>query len=126
LLRLVYRDALAIELPAYGEDYANACDDESIVEVFNRERSEWFEVDAPAPLDAVMFRIFALPLHVGVVVDAGLFLHVMDKRGTCIERLSSPAWANRVLSFYRHRSMFSTTRVLCARETVASSSSPMI
>lgn len=123
LLRLVYADVAGIDLPGYGDDYASVCDDESIVEIFNRERAEWIDVPSPEPLDAVMFRILGLPLHVGIVVDSTRFLHVMDKRGTCIERLSSPAWTHRVLSFYRHRSRCSSTRALCDKAIATDSSS---
>lgn len=104
LVRLVYDEQLGIDLPSLNDGYESTEDAAAIAGIYEVERSEWIERPGPAPGDVVMFRLLAIPLHVGVVVDARTFLHTMERRGTCVERLTGPAWSARVLAFYRHRS----------------------
>lgn len=104
LVRLVYDEQLGIDLPALEDCYENTSDLAAIAETYELEKTDWIERPGPAPCDVVMFKLLAIPLHVGVVVDARTFLHTMERRGTCVERLTSPAWSARVLAFYRHRS----------------------
>lgn len=104
LVRLIYDEQLGIDLPALDDRYESTADSSAIAELYGVEQANWIERPGPAPGDVVMFKVLAIPLHVGVVVDARTFLHTMERRGTCVERLTSPAWSARVLAFYRHRS----------------------
>lgn len=104
LVRLIYEEQFGIELPTLSGRYADTRDGESIAALYETERCDWIERPGPASGDVVAFRIAGIPLHVGVVVDARSFLHAWVERGTCLDRLTSPAWRPRVLGFYRHRS----------------------
>ena len=104
LVRLVYEEQFGIDLPSLSDGYEDTVDGDSISSLYAAERCDWIERPGPSPGDAVVFRIVGIPLHVGVVVDARSFLHAWVERGTCLDRLTSPAWRPRVLGFYRHRS----------------------
>lgn len=51
--------------------------------------------------DAVLFRIYGLPIHVGMVLGRGLFVHAENYQNSVIARYNSPQWASRVVSFFR-------------------------
>lgn len=61
----------------------------------------WLRVDRPEPYDVVVFKRAGRPDHVGVCLGRGDFLHVEEKRSSCIERLTSPKWERRIEGFYR-------------------------
>lgn len=52
------------------------------------------------PGAAVLFNIAGRPVHVGLMLHDGGFLHVDRNTPTCVERLDSPQWARRVGGFY--------------------------
>lgn len=103
LVRLVYEDRFGVELPSLSDGYRDTRDFDAIANLYEVERCDWIERPGPAPGDVVAFRIIGIPLHVGVIVDARSFLHAWVERGTCLDRLTSPAWRPRILGFYRHR-----------------------
>lgn len=106
LVRLIYEEQFDIDLPVFNDDYDDTRDSRAIEGLYYIERQDWIERPGPAPGDVVMFKMHAIPLHVGVVVDARTFIHSMEGRNTCVERLTSPAWSARVMAYYRHRSLF--------------------
>lgn len=62
----------------------------------------WHPVEAPRPLDLVMFDT-PEGKHVGVIVARGQFLHADLELGrSCVERLSAPEWTAQLEGFYRH------------------------
>lgn len=52
--------------------------------------------------DIVVFHIYAMPLHMGVVLRRGEMLHCRQGVDTCVERYDGPLWSSRVDSVYRH------------------------
>lgn len=51
--------------------------------------------------DAILLRTFGMPIHVGMVVGRGLFLHAEEYQNSVIARYNSPQWASRIVSFFR-------------------------
>lgn len=108
LVRLVYRETRGIELPAQGL-YAHL----DLTGTDGRKGAEaliarvaanwpWRRVDRPAPLDVVIFRRGRIEDHMGLIVDQRRFLHVVEAREACVERLDNPLWCRRVAGYYRH------------------------
>jgi cell wall-associated NlpC family hydrolase len=101
----VHASVYKIDLPSYAEEYASPLDRAEVAALITGELpGDWQpvpEADAQ-PGDAVLLRIAGRPLHVGVIAEAPWFLHVMEGRDTCLERLDAPLWARRVLGIYRH------------------------
>jgi cell wall-associated NlpC family hydrolase len=61
----------------------------------------WTAVQTPAFGCVVAFRMnCGMASHVGIVVGRHQFLHVLEHTHTCVERLSSPLWRNRITGFY--------------------------
>lgn len=105
LMRLVYRDVFAIDLPSHREGYESAADAREVAALLAAKMlpSEWRPVKgSKMPGDGLLFRLLGEPCHVGVYVADGRFLHVRPRADACIERLDGPAWARRFLGAYRH------------------------
>lgn len=68
---------------------------------FNKWMLEFDEVLMPQPGDVVVFLFDDQPRHCGVFVGDNKFLHVIEGRRSCIERLESPYWFKRTEGFYR-------------------------
>ena len=60
----------------------------------------WSKIARPCPGAAVLILTRGRPLHVGLALGRGLFLHVDRKIATVIERLSAPEWTHRLEGFY--------------------------
>lgn len=97
LVMEVYRRR-GIELPEY-----QSTSDRSLIHRMIVEGREMFiEIPRPAPFCVVTF--FIRPpytSHLGVVMEDGTrFLHAIQKACSCVERLDSPTWKDRLTGFY--------------------------
>ena len=100
---LIYRDMLGIELPLYSESYQNTEDEKELGRLTGEEKADWCEVETPLPFDIVLIRLKGQPMHVGVVIGGGRFIHCMQDTNTSIERLNSPMWRDRIVGYYRRK-----------------------
>jgi hypothetical protein len=96
------------DLPDYRDAYATAGDFASVSAAISAGLADgWSPVNHPREGDLLSLKIGGRPWHCGVMVNAQQFLHwpPPDKRGrqllSCIERLDSPTWANRIKGIYR-------------------------
>lgn len=68
---------------------------------------EWEEVSRAAigPGDGILLRSVdpRWVWHIGVVLDSYRMLHARENAGVCVERFDSPAYARRIVGFYRFR-----------------------
>ena len=106
LLRLVYLEALGIELPCHAEDYVTAVDRREIASLIAGELDPWHrveEVDA-RPGDALLMRNGRLASHVGVVAPRRRVLHIEASGMTSrLEAYDGGTLAARKVAFYRYR-----------------------
>lgn len=114
LVRLVYFEQFAIELPSFDDLYQSG-EDPRISEAISREREGWISTDLAAPGDVVVLRIGGGLQHVGVIVAPGEFLHVRGGSTATIERLGSSIWKNRVEGFYRYEARAEASVTLAGR-----------
>lgn len=103
LVREVLAQERHVALPSYLEEY-DPQDVAELAALAQREAPAWLEVAAAAAreFDVVLLRVAGEPSHVGVVAAGGRFLHVLPRAWAVLERLNSPKWAPRVVSFHRH------------------------
>lgn len=104
LLCLFYRREFGITLPSYTADTPDGV--KYVADVVNDSRVEpvWVKVDSLDFGDVLLFRVQGLPIHCGVYIGGGEFLHSFPNRGSCIERLDSLTWAKRFDGAYRWNS----------------------
>lgn len=108
LVRLVLAEQAGLDLPSYGEISADA-----LLAVSRRIRAAtdagpWRRVDG-APrraLDVVVMRSLAdaaaVPVHVGIMLDARRMLHTVKAADSHAVPLSHPSVAPRIIGFFRH------------------------
>ena len=91
-------------LPSYGEGYDKASNQPAVTECIKNGLAEgWDEVPEPVEYALVIFRMAGKPWHVGMVVGEDRFIHAPSGESSCVERLSSPCWVNRISGFYVRR-----------------------
>lgn len=54
------------------------------------------------PGDIIMFNIKGYPIHVGVIVQKGTMLHIMENSKAAIESYKSAKWEKRIDSIWRY------------------------
>lgn len=102
LLYLIYKDFLKIELPTYANEYENTSDEKVLGKIVNENKVTWNEIISPSIFDAVLFRIKGQPMHVGVFIGDGKFIHCLHNVGVSIEKLKSIMWRNRIIGYYHY------------------------
>ena len=63
-------------------------------------RAGWLRLSAPIPGAAVLFLIGGRPLHLGLYLGRGQFLHADRKTDTVVEDLDAPEWRHRLEGFH--------------------------
>ena len=104
LFYLVYRDLLDIELPLYLDTYQNTEDEKVLGAVIKGEIVKWTRVSVKNLRvgDGVSIRLKGQPMHVGVYIGNGKFIHCLAGSGTVIEKVNSITWRNRIVGYYRY------------------------
>lgn len=104
LVRLVYRDALGIQLDAYED--TDGKEKEVTAEKIRLEEVGWLDVPRQDTRvgDLVILIIKGFPWHVGVLVEPDRFVHADPIRGGVVkERLNAVHWRSRICGFRRHK-----------------------
>lgn len=88
-------------IPDYSE-YRDSTDRTQTEPLFEA-RLDWqvVPIDCILPGDVIVLRIMGHPMHAAIYVGDGRMLHTMSGRDSCLDRLSSQGWMNRVEGVYR-------------------------
>lgn len=107
LMLAAYREVFGLELPPWTDRYRDLLDRDGIAALVNEQREAWRPILAghERPGDTILLRIFGMPIHVGLVIAPGLFLHATESLGVCVEDYRSIMWRRRVLGFYRPQAL---------------------
>lgn len=100
----VARERLGLEIPLHVSECTDPMDREEVDALIRGEVvKRWVRVDAgrEADGDVVLFRMGGLPVHIGLLIGDGRFLHVLPGREACVERLDSISWRSRLVGVYR-------------------------
>lgn len=105
IVQWVYRHELGIVLPDFM-NYDSVTNDVQVEACVRETReTDWTRHDKGQLFDVVLFNIYGKPLHVGLVVANGIFLHAPEEDFTRIERYTDRHWNKRVEGFYRHEAI---------------------
>lgn len=104
LLRLWYAEQYDIDLPSYDADYTSTDNHAEMAMVAETEIKGWLSVfpGTEIPGDGILLRMKGQPVHVGVVLERGMFLHVAEGIDSVVEKYRSSKWASRIIGFYRY------------------------
>jgi len=97
-----YRECYGVELPGY--EHVSALSSREAGELFEVNRQLWTEVlgRQERPGDVIILRVGSWPCHMGLIVKAGLMLHVDMGIDTCVESYNAPIWKKQVVGIFRH------------------------
>lgn len=99
---LIYKNEIDLLIPSYADDYQSAEDGRELGLLINKEKVKWIKVDIPEIFDGVLIRMKGHPMHCGMYIGDGLFIHCLKGSGVTIEKIDSITWKNRILGFYRY------------------------
>ena len=103
LVRLFAKEELGRDYPQYMYDTEN---DKNLlaarVYIANETglNGAWQAVETPEAGDVLIFRLKGIPIHCGIFVGNGDFLHTLKGRYSCLERLTN--WQAQHDGTYRH------------------------
>lgn len=110
LVWLIYWEQLGIDVGHHDDlEYEGSkVNKQEIVErVRSTAEAEWGRVSGNAQMfDVILFKIGSFTTHVGVVCSMRSFVHILQNTNVTIEDFSSPSWAKRIDSVWRHRKAF--------------------
>ncbi|ALF02043.1 C40 family peptidase [Salipiger profundus] len=104
LVRLVYRERLGIDLPAYAPARACALEEAEIEALIGSAVTggDWVQVARPEAFDVLVFRRGGYRSHIGLVVDARFMLH-SPETGSALADITAPRWRSRFEGAWRFR-----------------------
>ena len=100
---IVYRDELGITLPEYL-GYATVAELAEIAALVAGATASrlWVRQEAARPFDIAVFRRGRLDAHIGIVLQPGLMLHMVEGAQASIESYEAGRWKHRLTGLYRH------------------------
>ena len=104
LTRLIMLEQFDIELPSYDTDYESVRQAALMRDVSVREQESWTRIDAGQERagDLILIRMQGQPIHVGVVIGGGRFVHIYSGIDVTHDRYRSQRWKDRICGFYRY------------------------
>lgn len=103
LCYLFNKHILNKELPLYLNEKIEL--DTEVDAVVQDKKNDFVKVSIGRELagDIVLMRIKNQPIHVGVIVQSGLMLHIMEGKHSSIESYKTTKWKNKIDSFWRYK-----------------------
>lgn len=107
LLWLVYRDVLDIALANYASETVDATERAEIADLIaDRARSPWHTLSAGSEreFDMAVFRRGGIESHIGIVIEPGRMLHIVERGESHVETYASGRWKAKLVAIHRHAS----------------------
>lgn len=102
-VREVYRQEKGIVLPSLIDEYDNCNDRRKLPGLFDQEIDKsWVRVTEPSLLDCAAFEMLGVRMHVGLMLNKTMFMHIEEDAGVVVEDLSDPDCGRVLEGVYRH------------------------
>jgi len=104
LVRLVLFEQFDVVLPSLISGYDNTKDVGGVSNTIEKESSSWKPIKLSSEKigDVIVLRMRGYPMHVGVIVGDGKFLHISQGINSTFESYKSSRWRDRISGIYRH------------------------
>jgi cell wall-associated NlpC family hydrolase len=105
LFRIFYQEQFGIDLPSYTEEYESIDNGKILSGLISKGTEEkWKRVKIGEEIygDGILFRIMGYPMHVGIIVKKGWFLHILKGIDSALEYYNNPVWNKRVVGIFRY------------------------
>lgn len=105
LFRRVYCERFGVLLPSFT-DYESTKEIEQIAKIVKGNEDEGGFTEIPFEkrgfADLILFRIQGQPVHVGLIVNHYLMLHIEKGKNSCLEKYKTARWKPRIYKVFRH------------------------
>lgn len=104
LFSLVWNERLG-GIPAYDGAYYDGpetCSQVAREAIAFAKRFEEVPIGQERFGDGIMIRMRGLPLHVGMIIQRGLMLHIEEGANSVVEEYLNQRWEKRIIGIYRH------------------------
>ncbi len=102
IVRTASKELFDHEVPDYS-GYVDSTDPDQTLHLFENRRA--WQVITPGqeqPGDVVILRVIGYPVHAGLMLERGCFIHSIRGRNSCLERYTPGShWERRIEGFYR-------------------------
>ena len=107
LVRLIYAEQFAIELPSYDDEYNSSHNISETREAIEEHSKEWINIEPGQERagDVIVMKLSGYPTHVGMVLTNGKMLHIIEGTDAVVENYHSRLWQHRIVGFYRHKEL---------------------
>lgn len=107
LVRLIYKEQYNIELPSYDDEYNSSYNINETRDAIIEHAKEWTQIskEAASTGDVIVLRLSGYPTHVGIVIEKGKMLHIIEGTDAVIENYDNRLWEHRIVGFFRHKEL---------------------
>lgn len=71
------------------------------LKAIKNEQKAWIKADKIKNGTLLLIRINNFPIHCGVAINKNQFLHILENKTSCIEKISR--WKNKIIGIYDYR-----------------------
>jgi cell wall-associated NlpC family hydrolase len=105
LVRLIYKEQFNIQLPSYDDEYDSSYNIKETGETIAEHSKEWEAVEKGSEKtgDVIVMRLSGYPTHVGLVLEKGRMLHIIEGTDAIVENYEGRLWQRRIVGFFRHK-----------------------
>lgn len=105
LVRLVYDEQFSIQLPSYEDEYESSYNVKETGDAITEHSKEWSPIEKGTERegDVIVIRLAGFPTHVGIIVEKGKMLHIIEGTDATIESYERRLWQKRIVGFFRHK-----------------------
>jgi cell wall-associated NlpC family hydrolase len=106
LVRLVLKEECRVEVPSYGDISAGELAKVANMVGTESMREPWIPVAGKARcFDVAVMHRRKSPIHVGIIAERGLLLHIEEATSAVIVPLNHPSVSFRSISIFRHEAL---------------------
>lgn len=101
LVMVASRELYGVEVPDYN-GYADSCNGTQVAPLFDA-RKDWqfFKTTEANIGDVIVVRLAGYPVHAGIYTGDDFMLHTLHGCNSCLVRISSHSWRQRIEGAYR-------------------------
>lgn len=112
LVRLIYNEQFDIQLPSYEDEYNSSHNITETKEAIEEHSKDWIVVEPgkEGNGDVIVMRLSGYPTHVGIVIENGKMLHIIEGTDAVVENYHSRLWQHRIVGFFRHKEFMNGQR----------------
>ena len=99
---MYYKEKINISLPDFF--YINSSNKDEIKLKLPTYAKNFIKHDSPKKDRLIVFSIYGLPVHIGIMINDFEFIHILKNTRVTIESINSIIWRNKIEGYYSYDS----------------------